>query len=195
MAVKIRLQRQGRKKTAYYYIVVADSRSPRDGRFIERIGSYNPLPRIPQIDVDMDKALDWLHKGALPTKTVRSIFSQKGVLYKKHLLRGIKLGVVTEEEAEKKFADYLKEKAEKLNKQLEKIRTTADKETKSTLERESKVNELRAKQIMERRAKAMEKARAKHHVAEEAEAVAETDADTVAKTDTQAEAQEEKATE
>ena len=107
MAVKIRLHRQGRKKTAYYFIVVADSRSPRDGRFIERIGSYNPMPKIHQIDVDVDKALDWLSKGAIPTKTVRSIFSQQGVLYKKHLLRGVKLGILSLEDAETKFAEYL----------------------------------------------------------------------------------------
>jgi small subunit ribosomal protein S16 len=171
MAVKIRLHRQGRKKTAYYFIVVADSRSPRDGRFIERIGSYNPMPKIHQIDVDVDKALNWLDKGAIPTKTVRSIFSQKGVLYKKHLLRGVKLGILNLEDAEKKFAEYLQSKADSINTQLTNIQSKLDKESKTTLEREAKISELRAKKIMEKRQKAMSKAHAEDEEAE----VADTD--------------------
>jgi small subunit ribosomal protein S16 len=175
MSVKIRLQRKGRKKTAYYYIVVADSRSPRDGRFIERIGSYNPLPKIAQIEVDMDKALDWLQKGATPTKTVHSLFSQQGVLYKKHLLRGIKMGVITEEDADKKFAEYLQAKSDKVNAHLEKIQSTLDKESKLTLERESKINEVKAKALMVKHAKAMEKARPKHEEEPVEEEAPETD--------------------
>jgi len=173
MAVKIRLHRQGRKKTAYYFIVVADSRSPRDGRFIERIGSYNPMPKVHQIDVDIDKALDWLSKGAIPTKTVRSIFSQKGVLYKKHLLRGVNLGILTMEDADKKFAEYLQSKADIINVKLNSIQTKLDKESKATLEREARVNELRAKKIMEKRQKAMTKAQAAaaEGIEEEAEEV------------------------
>jgi small subunit ribosomal protein S16 len=171
MAVKIRLHRQGRKKTAYYFIVVADSRSPRDGRFIERIGSYNPMPKVHQIDVDVDKALDWLSKGAIPTKTVRSIFSQKGVLYKKHLLRGVKLGILSSEDAEKKFAEYLQSKADSINARLTNIQSKLDKETKATLEREAKVSELRAKKIMEKRQKAMAKSAAAESDEEEAEEV------------------------
>jgi len=93
MAVKIRLQRKGKKKAPFYYIVVADSRSPRDGRFIERIGSYNPVPKEFQVDLDGDKALYWLNQGAIPTKTVRDILSKQGILYRKHLLRGVKLGL------------------------------------------------------------------------------------------------------
>lgn len=170
MAVKIRLHRQGRKKTAYYFIVVADSRSPRDGRFIERIGSYNPMPKVHQIDVDVDKALDWMSKGAIPTKTVRSIFSQKGVLYKKHLLRGVKLGILTVEDADKKFAEYLQSKADTIVARLTTIKSNLDKETKATLEREAKVNELRAKKIMEKRQKAINKA----HAADAEEEVEET---------------------
>ena len=171
MAVKIRLHRQGRKKTAYYFIVVADSRSPRDGRFIERIGSYNPMPKVHQIDVDVDKAIDWLGKGAIPTKTVRSIFSQKGVLYKKHLLRGVKLGILTMEDVDKKFAEYIKSKADADNAKISKIQSNLDKETKASLEREAKVSELRAKQIMEKRQKAMSKAAAAETDDEEAEEV------------------------
>ena len=171
MAVKIRLHRQGRKKTAYYFIVVADSRSPRDGRFIERIGSYNPMPKVHQIDVDIDKALDWLSKGAIPTKTVRSIFSQKGVLYRKHLLRGVKLGILSIEDADKKFAEYIQSKADLISVKLSSIQTKLEKETKASHEREAKVNELRAKKIMEKRQKAMTKAQAA--AAEEGEEEAE----------------------
>ena len=87
MAVKIRLARKGRKKLAFYHIVVADSKSPRDGRYIEKIGTYNPITDPATIDIDFDKALDWLQKGAQPTETCRAILSYKGILLKKHLLR------------------------------------------------------------------------------------------------------------
>ena len=90
MAVKIRLARKGRKKLAFYHIVVADSRSPRDGRYIEKIGSYNPVTDPATIDIDFNKALDWLQKGAQPTDTCRAILSYKGVMFKKHLLDGVK---------------------------------------------------------------------------------------------------------
>ncbi len=90
MPVKIRLSRHGRKKNPYYHIVVADSRAPRDGRYIERIGSYNPLTNPATIELNFDRALDWLQKGAQPTDTCRAILSYKGVLYKNHLLIGVK---------------------------------------------------------------------------------------------------------
>ena len=121
MAVKIRLQRKGRKKAPYYYIVVADARSPRDGKFIERIGSYNPIPTIPQIDIDTDKAVSWLDLGAVPTKTVKTLLSTKGVLFKKHLSRGIKMGILTEEEAEVKFNEFIAQKADQYSKKIEKL--------------------------------------------------------------------------
>ena len=89
MAVKIRLQRHGRKKRPYYHIVVADARSPRDGKFIELLGTYNPIVKPATIELDRDKALEWLGKGAQPTDTVRNILRFKGVMYKKHLLRGV----------------------------------------------------------------------------------------------------------
>mgnify|MGYP002138112281 CR=1 FL=1 len=93
MAVKMRLQRHGSKKRPFYFIVVADARAPRDGKFIQKIGTYNPLTVPATIQLDRQKALDWLHKGAQPTDTVRRILSFKGVLYLKHLLRGVKLGL------------------------------------------------------------------------------------------------------
>jgi small subunit ribosomal protein S16 len=171
MAVKIRLHRQGRKKTSYYFIVVADSRSPRDGKFIERIGSYNPMPVIPHVDVDIDKAITWLNKGAQPTKTVRSILSQEGVLFKKHLQRGIKMGMITAEDAEKKFADYLQHKTERVETKLKNIQIKLDKAHKDTISKEAKVSELRAKKIMEKHQQAIRAEKAEDvEVAEDAEA-------------------------
>ncbi len=103
MPVKIRLQRHGSKKRPFYFIVVADGRAPRDGKFIQKIGTYNPLTVPATIQVDRQKALDWLHKGAQPTDTVRRILSFKGVLYLKHLLRGVKLGLFDDATAMTKF--------------------------------------------------------------------------------------------
>lgn len=106
MAVKMRLQRHGSKKRPFYFIVVADSRSPRDGKFIAKLGSYNPLTVPATIQVDRQKALEWLHKGAQPTDTVRRILSFKGVLYLKHLLRGVSLGLFDEAAAMEKFTKW-----------------------------------------------------------------------------------------
>ena len=106
MAVKMRLQRHGSKKRPFYFIVVADSRSPRDGKFIAKLGSYNPLTVPATIQVDRQKALEWLHKGAQPTDTVRRILSFKGVLYLKHLLRGVSLGLFDEAAAMEKFTQW-----------------------------------------------------------------------------------------
>ncbi len=103
MPVKIRLQRHGSKKRPFYFVVVADARSPRDGKFIQKLGTYNPLTVPATIQIDRQKALDWLHKGAQPTDTVRRILSFKGVLYLKHLLRGVKLGLFNEITAMEKF--------------------------------------------------------------------------------------------
>ena len=103
MAVRIRLQRMGRKKRPFYQIVVADSRSPRDGRFIDNLGSYNPMTKPATIDIDRDRAFDWISKGAQPTDTVRAILRFKGVYYRKHLMRGVAKGSMTEKEATAKY--------------------------------------------------------------------------------------------
>jgi len=103
MPVKIRLQRHGSKKRPFYFIVVADARAPRDGKFIQKIGTYNPLTVPASVQLDRQRALDWLHKGAQPTDTVRRILSFKGVLFLKHLLRGVKLGLFDEAAAMEKF--------------------------------------------------------------------------------------------
>lgn len=114
MAVKLRLQRHGRGKRPFYHIVAADSRSPRDGKYIERIGDYNPLTKPATIHVDVDKAVDWLIKGAEATDTVNAIFKYKGILYKKHLLRGVAKGSFSLEEAEKRFEQWVDEHKNKV---------------------------------------------------------------------------------
>ncbi|MDX1684158.1 MAG: 30S ribosomal protein S16 [Saprospiraceae bacterium] len=114
MSVRIRLQRQGRKKKPYYHIVIADQRSPRDGRYIERIGSYNPMTTPATIDLDNDKAFDWLMKGATPTDTARAILKFKGILYRKHLARGVQKGSLTQEKADEMYEAFVAEKEAKI---------------------------------------------------------------------------------
>lgn len=115
MAVKMRLQRHGSKKRPFYFIVVADARSPRDGKFIQKLGTYNPLTVPATVQVDRQKALDWLQKGAQPTDTVRRILSFKGVLYLKHLLRGVSLGLFDEKTAMEKFTAWSSEHEASVN--------------------------------------------------------------------------------
>ncbi len=114
MAVKIRLARRGRKKKPYYHIVVADARAPRDGRYIEQIGSYNPMTKPATIEVDRDRAFEWLTKGAQPTDTVRAILKVKGVMYRKHLQRGVDKGALSQEEADKKVQAFIDDKEAKI---------------------------------------------------------------------------------
>lgn len=127
MAVKIRLQRKGRSKRPFYHIVIADARSSRDGRFIEKIGTYNPLTVPASIEIDRDKAYDWLMKGAQPTDTVRSILRFKGVLFRKHLNRGVKKGALTPEVAEAQYTSWIEEKEAKVA--ARKATVAAEKET------------------------------------------------------------------
>ena len=119
MAVKIRLARHGRKSYAYYHIVVADSRAPRDGKFIERLGSYNPNTNPATVVLNFDRALYWLNVGAQPTDTARNILSKEGVLLTKHLLGGVKKGAFAAEEAEKRFEAWKAGKEADLNKTKE----------------------------------------------------------------------------
>ena len=119
MAAKIRLQRHGSKKRPFYFIVVADVRSPRDGKFIQKLGTYNPLTVPATIQLDRQRALDWLHKGAQPTDTVRRILSFKGVLYLKHLLRGVKLNLFDEATAMEKFTKWSTEHDAQMKKRQE----------------------------------------------------------------------------
>lgn len=158
MPVKIRLARRGKKAHALYHIVIADGRAPRDGKFIEQIGSYNPNTNPATIELDFDKALAWLLKGAQPTDTCRAILSYKGVMYKKHLLGGVAKGAFTESDAEAKFNKWMDEKSAKIAAKSGKIASAASQADKSRFEAEQKVKEERAKAIAAKREAAAEAA-------------------------------------
>lgn len=191
MPVKIRLTRRGRKKAPYYHIVIADSRAPRDGRFIESIGMYNPITNPATIELDFDRALDWLQKGAQPTDTCRAILSYKGVMMKKHLLEGVKKGALTEEQAEEKFQSWLKEKEAKIQAKVDSLKRGEDDEAKKRLDAETKVREARAEELAKRNAEAAaEEAKANAKETEEAKTEEAPEAD-----EKPAEATEEKAPE
>ena len=152
MAVKIRLARKGRKKLAFYHIVVADSRSPRDGRYIEKIGSYNPVTNPATIELDFDKALGWLQNGALPTDTCRAILSYKGVMMKKHLLEGVKKGAFDEAEAIRRFEEWLKQNEAKIDAKKQGLEKSVDEAITSRLKEEKRINETRAAKLAKRKA-------------------------------------------
>ena len=160
MAVKIRLQRHGKKNFAFFHIVVADSRSPRDGRFIEQIGSYNPNTNPATIVLNNERALAWLNVGAQPTPTAKRILSYEGVLLAKHLQGGVKKGALTQEQADAKLAAWKSEKAGKVSAKKEGLRKDAAAARKSAAEAEAKVNQERAEAIAKRKAEAEEAARA-----------------------------------
>ncbi len=152
MAVRIRLARKGRKRKAFYHIVVADSRSPRDGRYIEKIGSYNPVTNPATIELDFDKALGWLQNGALPTETCRAILSTNGVLIKKHLLEGVKKGAFDDAEATRRFEAWMKQNDEKLEAKRAGLEKSKDDEIVKKLAAEKKVNEARAAALAKKQA-------------------------------------------
>ena len=165
MPAKIRLTRHGRKKSPYYHIVISDSRAPRDGRYIERIGMYNPGTNPATIKLDFDRALEWLQKGAQPTDTCRAILSYKGVLIKNHLLNGVKKGAFSEEEAEVRFNTWLKEKENEIQTKKSKIVEVLEEEEKKRFEAEKKIKEARSVEIAEKNAELAEEEKAE--VAEE----------------------------
>ncbi len=151
MPVKLRLQRHGRKGYAFYHIVAADSRAPRDGKFIQRVGSYNPNTNPATIILDFEKALHWLNVGAQPTDTVRNILSKEGVLMKKHLQGGVKKGAFSEEEAEKRFAAWKQEKEAKVNKTKEELAAEKQAKIKERLAVEAEQNKAKAKALAEKK--------------------------------------------
>jgi small subunit ribosomal protein S16 len=155
MSVKIRLQRHGRKQAPYYHIVVADSRAPRDGKFIENIGYYKPQTVPATIELDANKALKWLENGAQPTDTCRAILSYKGVLYKHHLMAGVRKGVMTEEAAMAKFDAWMEVKATKVMDHGDNHKKSVADKIASKLADEAKVKEARASKIAEKRAAAI----------------------------------------
>jgi small subunit ribosomal protein S16 len=148
MATRIRLARHGKKRFAYYHIVVADSRSSRDGKIIERLGEYNPNDNPATINLDFDRALHWLQTGAQPSDTARAILSYKGVLYKNHLVNGVAKGAHTEEEVEKKFEAWVAEKDARIQAKRDSLQKSSDSENAAKLAAEAKVNEERAKEIL-----------------------------------------------
>lgn len=150
MAVKIRLARRGRKKLAMYDIVVADARAPRDGRFIEKIGIYNPNTNPATIEVNSDRALQWLMNGAQPTDTARRILSYKGVLLRKHLQVGVNKGAITQEQADARFNEWLKAKEAKIQAKVERLQSGKEADKKARLAAEAKVKEARAEAIRQK---------------------------------------------
>ena len=152
MATKIRLQRHGRKGYAFYAIVIADARAPRDGRFTEKIGTYNPNTNPATVDLNFDRALNWVLKGAQPSDTVRNILSREGVYMKKHLLGGVAKGAFGEAEAEAKFEAWKNNKQNGLAQLKAKQEEAAKAEAKARLEAEKLVNEKIAEKVAEKKA-------------------------------------------
>lgn len=147
MAVKIRLSRRGRKKRAMYDIVVAESTSPRDGRFIEKIGSYNPNTDPSTVVLKADRAVHWLLVGAQPTDTARSVLSHEGIMYRKHLQVGVNKGAITQEQADAKFATWQDDKLGRKAGAADAKAQTKEQARAERLEAERKVNEARAEAI------------------------------------------------
>ena len=143
MSVKIRLQRHGKKGKPFYHIVVADARARRDGRFIEKLGTYNPITNPATIELNVDSAVKWLNNGAQPTDTAKAILSYKGALYKKHLQGGVAKGAFSAEEAEKRFNAWLEEKEAKIQGKKDGLAKSKQDAKKAALEAEQKVNEAR----------------------------------------------------
>lgn len=172
MSVRIRLTRQGRKAAAYYHIVVADSRAPRDGKFIERLGSYNPNTNPATIDLNFEQALKWVLNGAQPTDTARNILSDKGVYMKKHLLGGVAKGAFSEAVADQKFNEWMNAKNSKL--EAVKNKMVADKaaNAKTRLDAEQAVNKAKAEAVAKKKAEALA-AKQEAEAAAKAEAAAE----------------------
>ncbi|MDC1321398.1 30S ribosomal protein S16 [Flavobacteriaceae bacterium] len=163
MPVKIRLQRHGKKGKPYYWIVAADTRSKRDGKYLEKLGSYNPNVNPPIIELDIDGSVKWLQNGAQPTHTARNILSYKGVMLKHHLLGGVAKGALTLEEAETKLAAWLEEKISKIDSKISSLEKEEANKKAKELEAEKLVNKARS----EAQVAAAEEAVAEEAVAEE----------------------------
>lgn len=152
MAVKIRLARRGRKKYAMYDVVVADARAPRDGKFIEKLGTYNPNTVPASITLDNDRAFYWVMTGAQPTDTVRAMLSYRGIMFRKHLQVGVNKGAITQEEADKRFDEWKQQKDTKIANRIEGLEKAKADEAKARLEAEAKVNEARAEALKKKQA-------------------------------------------
>lgn len=168
MATKIRLQRHGKKGKAFYHVVAADSRAKRDGKFIEKLGTYNPNTNPATIELNFDRTLHWVQVGAEMTDTARALLSYKGILYKNHLINGIKKGALTEEQVEAKFAEWLEAKGAKIDAKKDGLAKNADKAKADRLKAEAEVNEARAKEIAAKNAPVVEETEEAAEGAEEA---------------------------
>lgn len=173
MPVKIRLQRHGKKGKPFFWIVAADSRAKRDGKFLDKIGTYNPNTNPATIDLNLDSAVQWLHNGAQPTDTARAILSYKGALLKHHLDGGVRKGALTQEQADAKLAAWLDEKANKVNSKKEGLTKAQEKAKAEALKAEKAVNEKRAAAAAE----ALKAAETTEEVAEEVTEVAAEEAE------------------
>ncbi|MDY0334289.1 MAG: 30S ribosomal protein S16, partial [Bacteroidales bacterium] len=157
MPTRIRLQRHGKKGQPFYHIVIADGRAPRDGRFIEKIGTYNPVSRPAEINIDFDRAIHWIQVGAQPSDTVRTLLSHKGVMYKNHLEKGIKKGALTQQQADLKFQEWEEAKQAKIERAQSELLNKERSEVKKRTDAEAKINEDRLAEIARRRAAEVEK--------------------------------------
>ena len=155
MAVKIRLQRHGKKGKPFYWIVAADSRAKRDGKYLQKLGVYNPNLNPARVEVNVEEALKWLQKGAIPTNTARTLLSYRGVMLKHHLNKGVLKGALKQEKADEQFQAWLKEKESKINTKQEKISKEINKSKADILKREQEANE---KRILDREIAAKEAA-------------------------------------
>jgi len=174
MPVKIRLQRHGKKASAYYHIVIADGRAPRDGKFIEKLGTYNPNTNPATIDLNFDGAVKWLSNGAQPTDTCKAILSYKGVLYKHHLNKGVIKGALTQEAADAKLEKWLTEKQAKIDTKANSVVSKKEEAKRAALKAETSVKEAKAAKVAEKIAAQNAEASAESAPAEEAAAEGET---------------------
>lgn len=184
MPTKMRLQRFGKKGRPFYHIVIADGRAPRDGRFIEKIGTYNPVSVPAEINLDFQKAYDWFRKGADPTPTVKNLLSDEGILHYNHLMKGVDKGAFSKEVAEVKFKEWKDAKQAKLVSAIKSVQLTEKEEKKKQHEAEVKINEARAAELAKKRQQEVEAAKGETEVAEveEVPAVAEVEVPEVTET-------------
>jgi len=189
MPTKIRLQRHGKKKFAYFHVVIADSRAPRDGKFIEKLGTYNPNTNPANIDIDFDRTLSWVKKGAQPTDTVRALLSYKGILYKNHLDKGVIKGAFSQEDADKKFAEWQETKAAKIDAKKDSLTEASKKAAAERLAAEAEANKKKADAIAAKNSVLADELDGE--VATEADAEVQTEADAPAKAVEEAEVPQE----
>lgn len=172
MAVKLRLQRHGKKGKPFFHIVAADERAKRDGRFIEKVGTYNPNTNPATINIEFDRALYWVKQGATPTDTCRAILSYKGVLMKDHLDRGVLKGALTQEQADAKFAKWVEEKEAKVQGKVDSLSKAEEARKAEALKAEAEANEKRAAEIAAKLAEATASQEAEESAEEAAEEAA-----------------------